>query len=391
MNLRRSVILFYLIFVFVSTVAIARGSPREELILWGDLKPGRYSVGLHVITSFDKTRSDPQDRRGRPVEITLWYPAFERYASSRLTFADYFKMANKEKATRQELAKSISADAEAVDQARLDRILNAQMLACRDLRSARGRYPLVLWSARHATMASQSVMCEYLASHGYVVAFARYKGSPLPLPYEAKSYQEKSATLDAQVCDMEVALAELQRLSYVRSDLVSVISWSYAGESATQFQMRNKAVRLVIGLSTNLLSGWVYRRERLSNLDSSQLRVPYILMSESVGTGGEPKTAPPILKDMPAESFYVTFSKLAHGSFNALEGMIPAVMHITKVQPWSKAGSESKIGYETVCRYTLRFLDSYLKTKSDPLKDWNWHEGLPEGFVAIDRYGQKAK
>jgi hypothetical protein len=384
--------LFCSILIVAISTSIAEASRQKAPTLWGNLKPGRHNVGLRVITSFDKTRGASQEKDGRPVEITLWYPSRQASDAS-LTFADYFKLIYQEPVQegvlRQELAKAISGDEKSIDQATIDRILSAQMLASLDTRPATGRYPLVLWSARHSTMAAQSVMCEYLASQGYVVAFARYKGSPLPLPYESKSDEEKSSTLDTHVRDMEFALTELRKLSNVMADSVAVLSWSYAGESATEFQRRNKAVRLVIGLSTNLLSNWVYRPSALSSLDAAQLRVPYVLISERIGTNGAAKTAPAILKDMRAGSFYITFNNLAHGSFNALEGMIPAVMGITKVQPWSKAGSESKIGYETACQYSLRFLDAYLKTKSDPLKNWAWREGLPEGFVMIDRYGQK--
>lgn len=386
---------FCLLLIVVTTTTIAGASRQKAPFLWSNLRPGRYNVGLRVMTSFDKTRNTSQEKEGRPVEITLWYPSIKAPVSASLTFADYFKLAFQDIAQdvllRQELAKAISGDGEGIDQTTLDRILSAPMFARFDARPMPGRYPLVLWSARHSTMAAQSVICEYLASKGYVVAFARYKGTPLPLPYQAKSDEEKSSTLDTHVRDMEFALTELQELSNVMADSVAVLSWSYAGESATEFQKRNKPVRLVIGLSTNLLSGWVYKPLALSSLDVAQLPVPYVLMSEQVGTNGVAKTAPTILNDMRAESFYITFSKLAHGSFNALEGMIPAVTGITKVQPWSKAGQEQRIGYETICRYTLRFLDSYLKTKSDPLKNWNWSEGLSEGFVRIDRYGQKMK
>jgi hypothetical protein len=385
----------------ISTIitGVAFGSSQSAPRFWGKLKPGRYDVGLRVETFLDKGRGDAT-RGGRPVQITTWYPAAPSKRSVPMSFADYLKLTVEvppEKTSalqslRQSLSVAISSEPEGIDDSVLDQILTSKMLAVRDAAPLMNAYPLVLWSARHGTVAAQSVLCEYLASHGYVVAFARYGGPDMPLPYEVNSPEVKLATLKEHVSDLEFALRTLKTLQNVDpTRKVALMSWSYAGESATLVQMQNPDVGLVISLSSNVLNGWVYQgADELSKLDAARLRVPYVIMTERVGTNGTVRTVPAILNNLDSSSYFISFTELAHGNFNATEGMIPSLMGISKVPRWSKSGPAAQLGYETVARYTLRFLNTYLKSSSKklrPLSGRGWDKGLPAGFVTITRRG----
>lgn len=390
--------------LFIATVmtGAVQASPQSAPRLWGELKPGKYDVGLRVDTFWDKSR-DGTTPDGRPIQITTWYPASPSKRSARMSFADYLKLvmemssdkASDAQTLRQSLSLAISSEPEGIDDSVLDQILAAKMLAVRDAAPLRRAYPLVLWSARHGTVVAQSVLCEYLASHGYVVAFARYQGPAMPLPYEAKTPEVKLATLKTHVSDLEFALRRLRTLPNVdRTRKAAVMSWSYAGESATLLQMQNPDVGLVISLSSNVLTNWVYQGSgALASLDASRLNVPYLIMTERVATDGTLRVAPAILNSLPHDSFFISFPELAHGTFNAIEGLIPSLMGITKVPRWSKSGPAAQLGYETVSRYLLHFLDAYLKTGSKrprPLRGWDWAKELPTGFVTISRHGANA-
>jgi hypothetical protein len=386
-----------LLFISIFIAGVTFGSSQSAPRFWGELKPGRYDVGLRVDTFLDKSRDDSA-RAGRPIQITIWYPASPSKRSVRMSFADYLKLsmevssdrASDVQSLRQSLSIAISSEPEGIDNSVLDQILASKMLAVRDGASLGKAHPLVLWSARHGTIAAQSVLCEYLASHGYVVAFARYQGPAMPLPYQAKSLEVKLTTLKEHISDLEFALRTLKTLQNVDSTKkVALVSWSYAGESATLVQMQNPDVGIVISLSSNVLGGWVYQgSEALSSLDASRLKTPYIIMTERVGTNGDIRTAPTILNSLPNNSYFISFSELAHGNFNTTEGMIPSLMGISKVPRWSKSGPAAQLGYETVSRYTRHFLDACLKTDCKdphPLRDWG--KGLPIGFVTIAQHG----
>jgi hypothetical protein len=381
-----------------------KSAPPRARQLWGALTPGRFAVGLQVETVADRSRrrnDQAGEPPGRPIQIFTWYPASPPALARRLSFADYLSLADDPSAPasgresqRRNLSLFINSEPDGVAADALDRILASRMFAVRNAAPAGGAYPLVLWSARHATPVAQSVLCEYLASHGYVVAFARYTGATLPLPYETKDGATRLATLNAHVRDLEFALAALSRKSNVERRRVAALSWSYAGESATRLQMRNANVRLVVSLSSNVLSGWVYQSaEALAELDVSQLTATYVLLAERIATNGAIRTAPPILDTLPAAAYFITFPELAHGNFNALEGSIPSLMGIAKVQRWSKPGPVAQLGYETVSRLTRLFLDAYLKQQPvalTGLAGWAGKQGLPEEFLTIARHGQAA-
>jgi hypothetical protein len=365
------------------------GASASQPTLWGSLEPGRHPVGVRVVSHSGT----------HPVRIVVWYPAAPRVPTRSVTLSDYVRLA--QEATRGEtspaalrtaLSVAMSADPAGVAEPTLDRLLSTPMSATRDARTARGRYPLVLWGSRHATMLAQSVMSEYLASHGFVVAYAYPAGAPRKLPYEVEAREAKVEILRSNVADLETALAELRRAPNVDGREVAIVTWSYAGESATLFQTWNAEVDLVIGLSSNVLEGWVYQDpEALAKLSPASLRAPYVLMTEKVGTNGNEKLPPRLLDEAPAGGYFVTFPKLAHGNFNAIEGLIPALAGVDRVPRWSKAGPDARIGYETVARFVLHFLDARLRAHSpDLVKGWDWKRGLPEGFATVETRGRVA-
>lgn len=370
--------------------------PKSGRLLWGNLEPGEYRVGLRVITLLDTSRRGDR-REGKPVDLVLWYPGETTGEGEAMTFGGYLRLSYGERSFSEaelgeQLVSEISSDPQTVDRQTVDGILASGMLAVQDLAPREGEYPLLLWSARRGTVAAQSVLSEFLASHGYVVAFTRPHLSAPPPPYEITSMQIKGKVLEDNIRDMEVAVSFLRSVHPVGlTSATAVMSWSYAGESAVIYQMRNPEVRLVMSFSSNVLDGWVYQsKDELSKLESRRLDVPYVLMSEEIGANGRSRPVPSMLDRLPVRSYFIRFDALAHGNFNVLEGMIPATAGISSVVRWSKGGLMGQLGYETVARYALHFLDSYLKPGDgdvDPLKEWDWSTGLPENFVRISAHG----
>ncbi len=389
-----------LLLIAATIAGVAHGASQPTPRLWGELKPGPYGVGFRVTTYNDPDRDGTS---GRPVQIALWYPTRLSKRSVPLTFADYLTVSNAiadttpvngsdRQTLRESLSVAISSEPEGIAGEALDQILATKMAAVKDAPLLKKSFPVVLWSARHGTIAAQSILSEYLASHGYVIGFARYQGAAMPLPFEAKTSAIKLTTLNEHIRDLEFALRQLKTLPNVdAAKKIAVVSWSYAGESATLLQAQSPDVGLVISLSSNVLNGWVYQSaDEIAKLDAARLNVPYIILTERVATNGTIRTPPTILNSLPINSYFVSFPELAHGNFNATEGMIPGVMGITKVPRWSKSGAVAQMGYEAISRYTLRFLNHYLKSKTKnvpALKDLEKSEKLPPGFVVITQHG----
>jgi hypothetical protein len=181
---------------FMDTAAVARtglflvlvaGTPAAtastEINLWGKLPEGPHAVGFRTFESkaIDLLPSLP----GRTTEIALWYPA-KPSAAPALRFEDYFKLAPDLRrrsapagVSPDDLPRVLSAamtgDAQKTSGELLAAALAAPLRGVREAEKAGGRFPIVIWSSRYGTTAAQCVLSEFLASHGFLVAFARPK------------------------------------------------------------------------------------------------------------------------------------------------------------------------------------------------------------------------
>ncbi len=381
-----------------TVVLLGCQQPAAAANLWGQLEAGPFDVGLNWVTYIDSTRVDPQSAPttgGRPIEAAVWYPASSGKGQDRLQFVDYLRFlpelgeASQGQAFQKWLAEAISGDASAVERGTLEQILESPMRARRNASPAPGAFPLVLWTMRHGTVVAQSVLCEYLASHGYVVAAARFAGPALPRPWALKTEQEKQATFATHLRDLGFALDSLEKEPNIDGSRVAIMTWSYAAELALRMQLEHANVRLVIGLSSNPLSpaGLYQGTNAASYLDAEKLTVPYVVMTERIAPNGQERTAPTILAQSAAESYFVVFPDLAHGSFNFVEGMLPGVWGIERVQAWSRGGAIAQTGYETISRSVRAFLDYFLAAGTAPKQlDRSWKKELPPGFVTVTQY-----
>src|SRR6202034_3206437 len=67
--------------------------------LWGDLRPGNYTVGFRTTFRYDNSRTWKSthsydgtyspDLEGRPVQINVWYPGSTGRSSPKMLFSDY--------------------------------------------------------------------------------------------------------------------------------------------------------------------------------------------------------------------------------------------------------------------------------------------------------------
>lgn len=344
--------------------------------LWGRLQRGQWNVGIEVARFADSARAEPlaDGARGpRPLDLVVWYPAartdltrdavrFSAYVDLSTDAAPEARGGENDEARRRWLAASISRDPTSVPPPLLDSILRSRMAAVRNVPPVAARHPAILWSTRHATPVAQSVLSEYLASHGYVVAWMRYRGADsLHPPFADVPAPRKVETLEAHVADMQAALRVLAPHSAVDSTRMGVAAWSYSGEPATVLAQRTPALRVLVGLSSNILVSTYRGIDIAASFDSLPLRANVLMLEETGAARGQPREAPVVLDRLPGKVIRVSFPALAHGNFNVLEGMIPGLTGVTSVQPWSSGGAVAQSGYEAVAQAVLGLLQKTLR------------------------------
>lgn len=193
--------------MLVAAIAIGCGGPSQAsrpstapVAIDAMLPAGRYLVGFRATWMLDASRpyrtafDDGKTYAGpRPILVNLWYPAAAggtpmnraMYLQPPDAPAVHALAAGLARFVRGVTANEVFGDDEdklsADARRRFAAYLAAPLAAVRDAAPAGGRFPVVIYHAGNgSSYADNAELCEYLASHGYVVlgsAFLRPDGS----------------------------------------------------------------------------------------------------------------------------------------------------------------------------------------------------------------------
>ncbi len=176
-------------FALIAAVVLAAGFAQQpDPLLWGNLVPGRYAVGYRSYWELDSTRRYGPGGGPRPILVIIWYPAAATNAKP-LRYREYLTPPSPGRYPRlgPEL-EGFLLDAVSIDLFRkehsalsrdegayLDKLMSKATLAHRDAAPAEGRFPFLLYHTGAAgSCEDNSVLCEFLASHGYVVTTSAF-------------------------------------------------------------------------------------------------------------------------------------------------------------------------------------------------------------------------
>ena len=360
--------------------------------LWGNLDRGPFNVGFKVIYELDHSRSwrskydvhgQPQSgTRVRPIRIDVWYPAKDQAHQLRMPYKDYvyyntppgdrvFAEANEMLERR--AVSSFHSFLKGDDA--FNALMSTPTAVIRNARPINRKFPLIIYSGglNDSLQASNAVLFEYLASHGYVIATVPQLGtSSLSLQLGINPVD-----LETQVRDLEYAMGVMHDLPDVHADRLSVMGHSMGGVAALILQMRNTEVDAVVGLDAT------YAAPRLVETFTKSLYY-------------NPKKMRVPLLDLRRPSDQLDFSgidSLKYSDRYLLE--LPGMFHtsfttdpmIIRRFPTTILGIDPEIGvrgYQVVCRYVLNFLNAFLKSENGGLKFLSSKPestGIPEGVV----------
>jgi len=180
-------------YIFLLLTLVVHASRADvPAYLVGDLEPGPYAVGYRVDNKLDYSRTYRLTRDGernlsrqqgvRPMPISIWYPAEAAGDPEFMQFREYVYVDY-----AKESQQAVSTDAEIRDAEkkffdteiwtgtpnveRMRAVLDTPTTAIKNAPAVAGKFPLILYSPReHRGSLMNTVLLEYLASHGYVVA-----------------------------------------------------------------------------------------------------------------------------------------------------------------------------------------------------------------------------
>jgi dienelactone hydrolase len=367
--------------LFYATSAIA-----QTPAMWNGLPKGAYEVGFKFERQYDHARpfQNKYDENGkivknraRPIQMFIWYPAARSADPKSLRYEEYLFLNDTEAepwqwTDTQKLAlRQKDGEEKQIAGEGWESILALETAAVKDAKAAAGKFPLVIFGAGGGTGGHvYSVLCEYLASHGYVAVAL----TALPLK-KGERWPFDASGIDAQIRDLEFAINYAYRLPLVDTDKLALASWSVGGVTQALLQMRNSDVDALISLDA--ATGYEYGRDLLKQsifLDFKKMNMPYLhAHGEGPVRYNVPKNFEYYDSLSVADAYLLTFKQLGHADFLPCYGAVPHAILKTE------RSAAVSAGFKALCQYVLNFLHAYLREDKNAL-EFLRNEPVSNGF-----------
>jgi len=342
-----------------------------EAPLWGDLEAGPHAVGFMTFEEYDYSRTFQAKRdyfgevipgeRARPVQVCVWYPAVEDAGAAPVLFSDYAFSPPEDHSFYQFLSAVQNREVAWLhgllmnNQTAVLEVLGMDMNAVRDTKAADGFFPLLIYACGFDRgVGENAVLCEYLASHGYVVATCHALGAT------SVRSEPGAAGLEAMVGDLEYLIGALHGRDMIEPNRLGVIGYGAGGLTALLLQMRNVNVDAVVTLEADFAEG--PRHEVMTTNPYFEIgRMTAPLLSVYVEPAeGETAASGEVFRY--TRRFVAEFQETRPFELTTYGLIPPAVMPPAADEAPAGAGT-----YETMCGYALSFMDSYVKESEEVL------------------------
>lgn len=343
-------------------------------------KPGPYPVGLNVVDQYDRSRTYPvyptdaqkhsTGANARPLQTLIWYPSL-RSTGKRMTVGDYASLADTE----------IHFDAPHPEQNRWRLLLKTSseipLWAVRDAKPAKGHYPVLIYAPSDSSVSWENAdLCEYLASHGYVI---------LASPSMGVSTRDMTDDLDginAQARDIAFLITYAKTLPNTDSSEVGLVSWSWGGISSLFAAARGSRIDALVSMDGSMRY-YPCLVKMADDVHPERMTIPLLFF-----TAEDPNFLEDLYKiydDHPAEILCpnvlnawqqgdlleVNMLGMAHPEFSSMFQRRESAPRFAQNQVADYGRDDANTSYAWVALYTLKFLDAYLK-----------HHASAKAFVA---------
>jgi len=380
-----------LAFLAIATFASAQNGPVFQFAE----KPGAHAVGLKVVEQYDYSRvfrhatdefgKPYTGERARPLQTLIWYPA-QAGAGKPMTVADYGNLLATETSFGHP---KMPVDGEEWIKT-MKPSLGSAMWAVRDAAAAPGRFPVVIYAPSFSAMSWENAdLCEYLASHGYVVLASPDMGATdRPMTGDV-------AGVNAQAADISFLIGYAQTLPNADLSSVAVAGFSWGGISNLFAAARDSRIHALIALdgSMRYFPGFV----KDAGVHPEDMTIPLLYFAQGEITleeasryfnGPGMSGAPNVLNSW-------THGDLITAHMLGLVHVEHSSMYQRNEDAWKRYQEDHKgdyeredgiVGYAWIARYTLQFVNAYLKHDAQAmefLKKTPAENGVPKHFMTV--------
>ena len=381
--------------IIVSALALAPTAPGQENPLWPELEPGPYAVGYTVLHYYDFSRTykpkvdyfgtETKGELARPIQISIWYPASPAPDAKHLTFGDYQRCIISE--TDFSRAESIWTDQglglakmgvlrRGAQKDKVDEVFGRVTWGVLDAEQLPGPFPLILYGPGGDCSAwDNTVLCEYLASHGFIVA-----ASPTHYTYfQQTEYNTQRA--ESRVRDFEFVLAFMHDFPAVDYDHVGAMGWSWGGLSSVILAIRNDMVDAVVTLDGSMAyPTYAEAAYKHFDYDLKRLTKPILCLVQKPQSSQKLDFFDNFLY---SDARLLQFNDLTHENFSS--GILTELFDITGFDDGRNV-ARMRTEYSYVCRYAERFFSAILKGDEQAkafVENKPEANGAPEGGIVV--------
>jgi len=338
--------------------------------LWNDLEAGPYAVGFDVVWARDASRRFGAGEGGapapaRPVRVFVWYPA-EPESGRAMRYADYVEVEPEDPAERawndrlraremRTLRNLAAAIADSDPEVAFARLLDTPVGARRDATAAAGPFPRLLFSlGLNAVQQEDTVLAEWLASHGWIVANVAQVGTDPMRATRGRGLDD----IEIQARDVEFALAVLDGRPGTDPAKLAVGGFSNGGTVALLVAMRNREVDAVVGLDSGLQFAWGRPLREHPQYDPS-IRTP-VLAIHGPERGDDGRGV--VLDDLVlADRYRMELTDTLHLDFTDLPALHAARFPGAAPSAGIRSVRQARKVHEAVCRAIRTFLDARVR------------------------------
>lgn len=340
-----------------------------------DLENGEYEVGFQNYNVYDSTRTYSRvfdysnEKIARPISISIWYPSKKNQKNSEpLRVLDYLEILKEEEEWEHLPNNQILKWFYYANTPENQKHLEEKTTAYAGSRFAKGKFPLIIYAPSYqASSIENFTLCEYLASHGFVVLSSPSRGT------ENRWFSNNnSKEMETQARDVEFLMKEAGKFGIADYDNMAIMGFSFGGLSNIIVQNRNDNVKAIVSLDGT--ERYQYELlEKSSFFNAKNIDVPYLHMAQKEipeivlkedNIDPELNTKFQLYDSIARGSVYkLRFNDLTHSHFSTL-----GVLFANRDKRQDKSDSKIMTSYKWVAEYTLNFLNGTLKQDDKALK-----------------------
>jgi dienelactone hydrolase len=323
-------------------------------------QPGPFDVGLRVVQQYDNSRSFGDG--SRPLQTLVWYPASRGATGAHMNYGEYMDLRATDPAmgeARQQVGIAGWFDAGRND-SRAD-----PMWAKRDAAPAAGRFPVVIYAPSFSSTSWENAdLCEYLASHGYLVLATPGMGVQRESTHDLPG-------VEAQARDISFLVGYAGTLSSADATHLAVVGFSWGGLANVIAAARDTRIDALVALDGSVRY-WPGIISQSTDVRPENFTIPLMFFfgqgtveSQELLEKQSPQAHGPSVINAWVHGDLVSVRMLgmSHSQFNSRTQRNERFFQyeFSRQQLFDYDREDGIVGYAWVARYTRAFLDDRLK------------------------------